>query len=340
MQGIENPILQQSAAIIERQVGQLTHIVDELLEVSRITTGRIQLHQESLPLGIVVENAVATVRSLIDQRKHDLTMSVPTQSIWVNADAARLEQVVVNLLTNAAKYTDTGGHLWVAVKQEGEEAVLRVRDTGVGIAQEVMPRIFDLFTQAERSLDRSQGGLGIGLALVQRLVEMHGGTVAVSSTVGEGSEFVVRLPVVVAPRLQPSSPPTKAAHLDEPCLRVLIVDDNVDTVTTLALLVKESGHDVRTAYDGSTVLETALDYRPDVALLDIGLPGLNGFDVAKQLRQQPALKNVVLVAMTGYGGVSDLQRSFDAGFDHHLVKPGDFAKLLQILETVSELRGR
>jgi PAS domain S-box-containing protein len=338
LQGIENPILQQSAAIIERQVGQLTRIVDELLEVSRITTGRIQLRQESISLGAVMENAVATVRSLIEQRRHQLTVSLPAQAIWVHADAARLEQILVNLLTNAAKYTDQGGRIWLTAQQEGEEAVLRVRDTGVGIAHDVLPRIFDLFTQAQRSLDRAQGGLGIGLALVQRLVEMHGGTVAVSSDLGQGSEFVVRLPVVSPPATQASLPPTATAQPTGTSLRVLVVDDNVDTVTTLSLLVTESGHDVRTAYDGSTVLETALDYRPNVVLLDIGLPGLNGFEVAKQLRQQPALLSTVLVAMTGYGAESDLQRSFAAGFDHHLVKPGDFGKLLQILATVSELQ--
>jgi PAS domain S-box-containing protein len=337
LHGIENPILQQAASIIERQVGQLTRIVDELLEVSRITTGRIQLRQESIAIGVVAENALATVRSLIDQRKHELTLSLPAQAIWVHADAARLEQVVVNLLTNAAKYTDQGGQVWLTVQQEGEQAVLRVRDTGVGIAPEILPRIFDLFTQADRSLDRSQGGLGIGLALVQRLVEMHGGTVAVSSALGQGSEFVVRLPVVSPPRPRASSPTAETPQPIATSLRVLVVDDNVDTVTTLALLAKESGYDVRTAYDGSTVLEAALDYRPDVVLLDIGLPGLNGFEVAKQFRQQPALQNAVLVAMTGYGGESDLQRSFAAGFNHHLVKPGDFGKVLQILATVAEL---
>jgi PAS domain S-box-containing protein len=336
LHGIENPILQQSASIIERQVGQLTQIVDELLEVSRITTGRIQLHQEPIALGVVVENAVATVRALVDQHKHELTVSLPASMIWVYADAARLEQVIVNLLTNAAKYTDPGGRIWLTIQQEGEEAVLCVRDTGIGIAPEILPRIFELFTQAERSLDRAQGGLGIGLALVQRLVELHGGTVTVSSTLGHGSEFVVRLPVVSPPHLQAPSPPTKPPQPSVPSLRVLVVDDNVDTVTTLALLVTESGHDVRTAYDGSAVLEAALDYRPHVVLLDIGLPGLNGFDVAKQIRQQPALKNAVLVAMTGYGGVSDRQRSQEAGFDYHLVKPGDFGKLLQILAAVAE----
>jgi signal transduction histidine kinase/CheY-like chemotaxis protein len=338
--GIENPVIHQSAIIIERQVGQLARIVDELLEVSRISTGRIQLQKERIALGVVVENAVATVRSLIDQRKHELTVSLPTQAIWVHGDAARLEQVVVNLLTNAVKYTDQGGRVGLTLQQDGAEAVLRVRDNGVGIAPEILPRIFELFTQADRSLDRSQGGLGIGLALVQRLVELHGGTVAASSAMGEGSEFVVRLPVVSPPPPQASAPPAETAQPTKPSLRVMVVDDNVDTVTTLAMLVKESGHDVRTAFDGSAVLEAALDYRPDVVLLDIGLPGLNGFEVAKRLRQQSSLKNIVLVAMTGYGQESDRKRSREAGFDHHLVKPGDFGKLLQIMAAVSELPAR
>ena len=336
LQGIENPVLQQSATIIERQVGQLTRIVDDLLEVSRITTGRIQLHQERIALGAVVENAVATVRSLVDQRKHELTVSLPAPAIWLHADASRLEQVMVNLLTNATKYTDPGGQLWLTVEQVGEEAVVRVRDTGVGIAPEILPRIFDLFVQSERSLDRSQGGLGIGLALVQRLVELHGGTVEASSVLGQGSDFIVRLPVAPPPEPQPSFPLTEKAQPTASSLRVLVVDDNVDTVTTLVMLVQESGHEARTAYDGAAVLEAALDYRPNVVLLDIGLPGLNGFEVAKQLRQQPALQNVILVAMTGYGQEGDRRRSREAGFNHHLIKPGDFGKVLQILATVSE----
>ena len=334
-QGIENPVLQQSASVIERQVGQLTRIVDDLLEVSRITTGRIQLNLEPIALGIVVENAVSTVRSLIDQRKHQLKVSLPKRPIWLCADAARLEQVVVNLLANATKYMDPGGHIWLTARQEGEEAVLRVRDMGVGIAPEILPRVFDLFTQSERSLARSEGGLGIGLALVKRLVEMHGGTVGASSVLGQGSEFMVRLPVA-SPQSQASPRPTETDQASGPALRVMVVDDNVDTVAMLAMLVKESGHDVRTAFDGTEVLEAVLDYRPHLVLLDIGLPGLNGLDVAKQLRQQPALQNVVLVAMTGYGQEGDRQRSREAGFDHHLVKPGDFGKLLQIMATISE----
>ena len=208
-QGIENPVLQQSASVIERQVGQLTRIVDDLLEVSRITTGRIQLNLEPIALGMVVEHAVATVQSLIDQREHELTFSLPKEAIWLLADAGRLEQVVVNLLTNATKYMAPNGHIWISVRQEGDEAVLRVRDTGEGIAPEILPRVFELFTQSEQSLARSQGGLGIGLALVQRLVEMHGGTVEASSVLGQGSEFVVRLPVVSHPQSQASPCPAE-----------------------------------------------------------------------------------------------------------------------------------
>ena len=257
--------------------------------------------------------------------------SQPTQAIWLNADAARLEQIFINLLTNAAKYTDDGGHIWLTVQQEDTEAVLRVRDTGVGIAPEILPRIFELFTQAKQSLDRSQGGLGIGLALVKRLVEMHGGKVEVTSTVRQGSEFTVRLPVVSPPASQSLPMPNEISQPTHAALRILVVDDNVDTVTTLAMLVRESGHEVRTAFDGSTVLEAALDFRPDVVLLDIGLPGLNGFEVAKQIRQQPVLRNTILVAMTGYGQKSDRQNSQEAGFDYHLVKPVDTLALMKII---------
>jgi CheY-like chemotaxis protein len=239
------------------------------------------------------------------------------------------------LLTNAAKYTGEAGHIWLTVQQEGDECLVRVRDTGVGIAPEFLPRIFELFTQAARSLDRSQGGLGIGLALVHRLVEMHQGTVAVVSVVGQGSEFVVRLPVVPAAELQPTAPTENAEPTGRP-LRVLVVDDNVDTAQTLAMLLEQSGHDVRTGHDGPAALEAALDYRPNVVLLDIGLPGLDGYEVAKRIRKQPVLQNVVLVAMTGYGQEADRQTSLDMGFNHHLVKPVNFKNVQQILAMIAE----
>jgi PAS domain S-box-containing protein len=335
LQRDEGQLQQQARHIIERQVGQLTRLVDDLLEVSRITTGRIHLHQELIALNGIVEHAVETVRPLIEQRRHALKLTLPPQPIWLYADAARLEQVVVNLLTNAAKYTDERGHIFLSVQQEGDEAVLRVRDSGVGIAPELLPRIFDLFTQAERSLDRSQGGLGIGLCLVQRLVEMHRGRVEANSSLGRGSEFVVRLPVGLTPAPSPSPSPEKTQPTG-PSLRVLVVDDNVDAAQSLAVLLNSGGHAVRTAHDGPATLEAALDYRPNVVLLDIGLPGMNGFEVARRLRQQPALGNVVLVAMTGYGQEADRRRSQEAGFDHHLVKPADFGKVEQILATISQ----
>ena len=329
----ENEIERQARAIIERQVGQLKHLVDDLLEVSRITTGRVRLRRERVTVSGIVDGAVETAHPLIKHRRHELTVSQPQQPIWLHADAARLEQVVVNLLTNAAKYSEEGGHIWLTVEQEGETAVLRVRDEGVGIAPGLLPRIFELFTQAERTLDRSEGGFGIGLSLVQRLVELHGGTVRVISVLGQGSEFVVRLPMMTTAAL-PSSPSVEPARSTK-SLRVLVVDDNVDSTESLAMLLRAAGHEVRTTHDGPVTLEAALAYRPDVVLLDIGLPGLDGFEVAKRIRQQPMLQDLVLVAMTGYGQETDRRRSQEAGFDHHLVKPADFDEVLKILESVS-----
>lgn len=333
-QATENPIQRQSRTILERQLGQLRQLVNDLLEVSRITTGSVRLRQERVSMLGIVEAALETVRPLIEQHRHEVTVSVPPEPVWLLADAARMEQVLVNLLTNAAKYTDAGGRIWLTVRQEGDTCVVRVRDTGVGIAPELLPRIFDLFTQADRLLDRSDGGLGIGLSLVQRLVELHGGTVVATSVVGEGSEFVVRLPVAL-----PSTPET--ASLDaggvEPGagrLKVLIVDDNVDMALSMAMLVKAAGHDARAFHDGPSTLGAALSYRPDAVLLDIGLPGMSGHEVARQLRQQPALTGVVLIALTGYGQDSDRQTSLDAGFDHHLTKPADFRDVRTILGSI------
>ena len=336
LQKQEDKLQHQARTIIERQVGQLTRLIDDLLEVSRITTGRIHLQLERVGLNGVVERGVETTRPLMDQHRHELTVSLTSQPIWVYADPARLEQVVVNLLTNAAKYTHDGGTIAIVVQREGDEAVLRVRDSGVGIAPELLPHIFDLFTQAERSLDRSQGGLGIGLCLVQRLVELHGGRVEVSSALGQGSEFGVHLPIMSASAISPTSPKHIVSGSDEAALRVLVVDDNMDSAKSLGMLLEATGHDVQLAYDGPTALQATLDYRPNVVLLDIGLPGLDGYKVAKRIREQPTLKNVVLVAMTGYGHVADLRRSDEAGFNHHLVKPADFMKIKEILATVSE----
>ena len=340
LQKNEDPLQRQARTIIERQVGQLKHLVDDLLEVSRISSGRVQLRQQQIVLGDIARRAVETAQPLITQHRHALTVSMPPEPICLQADAARLEQVLVNLLTNAAKYTEDGGRIALTIERttssEGDTAVLRVRDSGIGIAPELLPHVFDLFTQADRSLDRSQGGLGIGLCLVQRLVELHGGSVEVSSVVGQGSEFVVRLPVVVA------SLPVAAPLLIQPLqqgaktCRVLLVDDNVDAAQTVAMLLDMSGHQCRMAHDGPSGLDAALAWQPDVVLLDIGLPGLNGYEVARQIRQQPLLKNVVLIALTGYGLEADRQRSQEAGFDHHLVKPADFDEIEKILASLSQ----
>lgn len=336
--GVESSVQRQARGIIERQVGQLQHLVDDLLEVSRITTGRVQLRQARVALRGIVDGAVETARPVIDQRKHELSISLPQETLWLNADAARLEQVVVNLLTNAAKYTEEKGHIWLSVQVEDNECVLRVRDTGVGIAPALLPKIFDLFTQAERSLDRSQGGLGIGLALVQRLTELHGGRVEVHSSVGQGSEFVVRLPLM-AIELTDTPPPSA---VEDPAvvrpLRVLVVDDNVDTVLSFSILLRASGHDVFTANDGLLAVQVANEQHPDVVLLDIGLPGLNGYDVAKRIRKQKGGDEIVLIALTGYGQDTDRELSAQAGFNHHLVKPARLDQVKEILAAAAEQR--
>ena len=334
LQANEDSVQRQARGIIERQVGQLTHLVSELLEISRITTGRVQLRLERIALSGVVERAIETAQPLIEERRHALAVSAPPHPLWLQADASRLEQVVVNLLTNAAKYTAPGGRIWLSVAQEGQETVLRVRDTGIGIDAALLPRIFDLFTQAEKSLDRSQGGLGIGLCLVQRLVELHGGSVAVTSVPGQGSEFVVRLPVTSLD-LPPLLPPQAGvARPVGTCCRVLVVDDNVDAAESIGDLLAMLGHEVRVVHDGAAALEAAQSFPAGVVLLDIGLPGLTGLEVARRIRQLPALKHLVLVAMTGYGQESDRERSREAGFDHHLVKPAVLDELLKILATV------
>ena len=335
LQGNENLIQQEARSIIERQVGQLSHLVDDLLEVARFTSGKIRLHPVRLDMRGVVERAVESARPLIEGRRHKLTVNLPKEPIWLDADPTRLEQVVVNLLNNAAKYTDEGGRIGLGVLRAGDEMVLSVRDTGIGIDLEKFPDIFDLFTQADRSLDRSQGGLGIGLSLVQRLVDMHLGTVEVRSEgLGRGTEFTIRLPLPPSPAPEPPSTPAGSTGRPAQIGRVLVVDDNVDSAEILAVLLRLSGHDVRIAYTGPTALEAATAHPPDVVLLDIGLPGLNGYEVARRLRQDPQLKDVRLVAMTGYGDEADRQLAQEAGFDRHVVKPVDFPKVEELLTTL------
>jgi PAS domain S-box-containing protein len=335
LQRDESNLLEHPLTIIERQLGQLVRLVDDLLEVSRISTGRIHLHRELVDMRVIVERGIETVLPLIDRRRHAHSVLLPASPVWVNADSMRLEQVVVNLLNNAAKYSDDGGRIAVILREDGGKAVLSVRDSGLGIAPDLVPHIFELFTQAQRSLARSEGGLGIGLCLVQRLVELHGGGVTAHSVLGEGSEFLVHLPSATVAPPAPSLPSGRAKPVG-PSLRVLVVDDNVDAALSLALLLKAWGHDARTAHDGPVTLELIPTFRPNLVLLDIGLPGLNGFEVARLIRQRPELGNVRLVAMTGYGQDADRRHSLEAGFDDHLVKPADFAMLRRVLETVAK----
>ena len=333
---IEAPLREQARGIIGRKVDHLRHLVDDLLEVSRITTGRVQLRLEQVLISNIVQSAVETAKPIIEERAHTLTISLPPAPVWLHGDAARLEQVVVNLLVNAARYSDDCSHIWLTVEQDGDKAVLRVRDVGDGISPELLPRIFDMFTQAERSLDRSQGGLGIGLCLVRRMVELHGGTVEATSELGKGSEFVVRLPLLVA--FTPQAPDTEVVKESQSGCRVLIVDDDEDTAESLSMLLLASGHEVRMAHDGPAALKAAVDYRPDVMMIDIGLPMLNGFEVAERLRAQAAFQDTVLVAVTGYGQEKDRKRTKDAGFDYHLVKPAEFSDIQEILVAVAERR--
>ena len=341
LQKDENPMQRQARQVIERQTGQLTCLVDDLLEVSRITTGQVQLRLEHIAMAGIIERAVETTQPLISQRRHALAVTLAPKPLWLHADASRLEQVVVNLLNNAAKYTEHGGRIDLSVEQDNEFAVLRVRDTGFGIAPELLPYIFELFTQAARSLDRSEGGLGIGLCLVQRLVELHGGSVTVQSTLGHGSEFTVRLPLVQTEVATPEPVPAPSVPVAVPAAplatarRILVVDDNVDAAETLKMMLEASSHEVAMAHEGLSALVTAQAWSPDVIFLDIGLPGLSGYEVAKQIRQIDTLKSVVLVALTGYGQASDRQLSLEAGFDHHLVKPANFLMLEKILDPLA-----
>ena len=327
--------------LVGRQVKHLGRLIDDLLDVSRTTRGRIHLRTECIEPCSVLNLAVEAVRPLVEQRKHRLTVSC-RPSHHVEADPTRLEQILVNLLTNAAKYTESGGHIWLTAGQEGSAFVIKVRDDGVGIPPGKLPQMFELFAQGDRSLARSEGGLGIGLTLARTLTEMHGGSLTASSEgIGRGSEFVVRLPAAAGP--------VKMLPKIEVCLRhnwrkksaeVLVVDDNADTARGMELILKFNGHDVQTANDGRAAISVAQVYRPDIVLLDIGLPGMDGYQVAARLRQEESSKGAVIIAVSGYGQEEDRRRSQEAGFDHHMVKPVDHDALLKLLAQSAAAAGR
>ncbi len=324
--------------VIERQTQHLTRLVDDLLDVSRITRGKVTLQREPLNLTTIINRAVETSRPLIDTRKHLLTITLPAQPLYVEGDLTRLVQVVGNLLNNAAKFTEESGQIHLEVTQEDNQAVISVRDNGTGLSDDILPHVFDLFTQADRSLDRSQGGLGIGLTLVRNLVEMHGGTVeAKSEGPGQGSEFTIWLPVIQELEnglMNESSANDLDSALATPALKVLIVEDNVDSAEMMAFILKREGHEVRMSHDGLAALEAASAFRPQIVICDIGLPGMNGYDVAAQLFAQADFIDTMLIALSGYGQEEDRRRSREAGFKHHLVKPVDPDALIALLDSL------
>jgi PAS domain S-box-containing protein len=333
----DDPEIGQVSGIIERQARQLTRLVDDLLDVSRITGDRLQLQRETTDLEGVVRVAVDTSRPLIDANGHTLEVTLPPASFRLEADPARLAQIFANLLNNAARFTPPGGRISLVAERRATSVVVRVRDTGIGIPAEGLRRIFEMFTQLDAGLERSRDGLGIGLTLAKRLAELHGGSLTVASEgPGRGSEFTVTLPIGDAAPAERAGSEHRPA--DAPARRrVLVVDDNRDSAESLAMLLSIGGDEVRAGFDGYEAIRVAAQWRPDVVLLDIGMPGLSGYDVARRLRANPWGRDVVLVAMTGWGAENDKRRARDAGFDHHLTKPIDPAEVRRIL---AELRRR
>ena len=323
--------VQGAGAMMERQIGQMVRLVDDLLDVSRISRGKIELRKERIELASAVNHAVEAIRPRCKSMDHELTVTLPAKPMYLNADPTRLAQVVGNLLNNACKFTDKGGRIRLTVEREGGQAVIRVRDSGIGIAADELPRIFEMFSQVDTSLERTQSGLGIGLTLAKNLVELHGGELEVHSAgLGHGSEFVVRLPILVETP-KPSPGPTVSEPTPATARRILVVDDNRDSAESLAMLLKLTGNETHTAYDGLEAVKAAAMFKPEVVLLDIGLPKMNGFEAARKIRADAWGKTMVLVALTGWGQEEDREKSREAGFDGHLVKPVDHAALTKLL---------
>ncbi len=321
--------------IIERQVQHMVRLVDDLLDVSRISQGKIELKMQPLELSDVVSSAVDMARPLVEQRRHDLTVDVPRSGLGFTGDAVRMAQIIANLLTNAAKYTDEGGTIAVRAARENDDIVVRVEDNGLGIAADLLPRIFDPFVQAPRGMDRSEGGLGIGLTLVRSLLQLHSGSVrAYSDGPGRGSTFVIRLPMEITAVDQRPGQRLLPKERARP-RKVLVVDDNTDAAVLLAELLTTRGHDVRVAYDGVEAMSVVSEFTPDAAVLDIGLPIMDGHELARRLREMLG-RRCALIALTGYGRAEDRHKSRAAGFDTHLVKPVDPAQIVRLIETAND----
>jgi signal transduction histidine kinase/CheY-like chemotaxis protein len=326
---------QRVVAIVGRQVTHLARLVDDLLDVSRITQQRIELRTDTLEISEIVRQAVETVEPVIRERRHDLQLRSGYRPLFVNGDFARLVQCVVNLLTNAAKYTEPGGRIQLSTREEDGTVVIEVTDNGAGIPTELLPRVFDLFVQSTRTLDRAQGGLGIGLSVVQRLIHMHGGRISAHSDgPAKGSTFSIHLPL--APPPEPHAEGVNRATLTP--RRILVVDDNADAANTLSMVLRLDGHETVSVYTSKDAVEEAQSFQPNIILLDIGLPGMDGFEVARRIRATPAGASVHLVALTGYGQPEDRDRALRNGFDEHLVKPIAPAALASVLASVTSKR--
>jgi PAS domain S-box-containing protein len=331
MENVDGGLLSEARSVMKRQVGLLTRLVDDLLDVRRITRDKLELRTEPIALATVIKDAVETSRPLIDAAGHELSVDLPVEAIFIDADLARLSQVFSNLLNNSAKYTERGGRIGIEARRDGAEVVVAVRDNGIGIAPDEIPYVFDMFRQVDRSLERSQGGLGIGLLLVRRLVELHGGTASAHSEgLGKGSEFTVRLPIATEGVIV-SKAANEENDLQAKRLRILVADDNKDAGETLSLYLRIKGHQVRTVRDGAEAVELVPNFRPQVVLMDIGMPNLNGYDATRAIRNMAYGKDPFIVALTGWGQESDIERSFAAGCSAHLVKPVDLAELEQMI---------
>ena len=335
--GPPDPELQWARDVIDRQVQLMARLLEDLLDVSRISQNKLELRKERVDLTEVVEAALETSRPLIEAGGHEFTFTLPPKPIHLEADPMRLAQVFANLLNNAAKYTEDGGRIRLSAERHESDFAVSVKDNGIGIVAEMLPRIFEIFAQSNRALARSQGGLGIGLSLVKGLVELHGGSIEVRSDgANQGSEFVVRLPVAAgAARREPARPDENEQPKPVTRRRILIADDNQDSADSLATFLKIKGYEVGTAYDGEQAVEAAEALRPDVALLDIGMPNLNGYDACRRIREQPWGRVMFLIALTGWGQEEDRRRTEEAGFDQHVVKPVDPAALMKLLASLS-----
>jgi PAS domain S-box-containing protein len=337
--GTEDPATLRIHEMMERQVNHMSRLVDDLLDVARITSGKILLRNEPVEVAAVIRGAVELSKPMIDAGSHRLATTLPASPLTVEGDLVRLTQVVTNLLNNAAKYMEPGGQIWLTVTSAGGQVEISIRDTGIGIAPDALLRLFEMFAQGDRDGNRTKGGLGVGLALAKRLVEMHGGQIEGRSPgLGQGSEFIVRLPLAKQ-QLSPNDdePLAREAASARQASRILIVDDNRDAATSLGMLLRMLGNDVQTANDGPAALELVASYEPTVVLLDIGMPGMNGYEVARRARELPVCKDTVFIALTGWGQEEDRRRTREAGFDHHLLKPVNLGALKVLL---TEVQGR